>query len=143
MKPPAHLSKEAKVVWERLASDPAYTGLFGATDMLALEIVCTNYVDWTKAKTAVEEYQSKLMQTKKEPSKAENRKLFGLIMTLKQTEASLRNWLNSCGMTPPMRTRTDPPTTKIDEEPIDVTDLSAEEQKILRRAVSKRKRKAA
>lgn len=147
MKTPAHLSKDAKVVWERLSTDPAYASLFGPTDLLAMEVVCENYVQWTKAKQDLRTFQEQMIAegkvTAAEYSKGDNRKLFGLNMTLKHAEATLRNWLIACGMTPPTRSKTEPPSEdSITEEPIAVEELDDTEIAALRKVV-KRKRKAA
>jgi phage terminase small subunit len=136
----------AKEVWERLANDPAYAAIFGPTDQLSLEIVCENYATWMKSKKAVEEYQEvvkKSGERSKAMIKEQNKIIFGLDRSMRSAERALRDWLESCGMTPPTRSRTEPPDEDtLTEEPIDVADMGAEEMAALRK-VMKRKRKAA
>lgn len=140
-KAPSHLSPVAKETWTRLLLDGALLELFALTDMFAFEILCENYAAWISAKeskTIAEREAAKHVAKNLRQGKEQRAKLFQLNVAVRTAEAGLRNWLEACGMTPPMRSKVEPTESDDHEEMIDLSKATPAERKALRKVARDR-----
>lgn len=131
----------AKETWTRLLSDGALFELFSKTDMFAFEILCENYAAWISAKeskAAAEQYAAKHPTHGLNAGKARRQELFQLNVAVRTAETGLRNWLEACGMTPPMRSKVEPHAEDDHEEMIDLSKATPAERKALRKVARDR-----
>jgi P27 family predicted phage terminase small subunit len=116
-KPPADISDDARVVWNRFASFLHKNGVLTELDVLALRQLCEAYADYQRAKAVLEAFGSHYYESVSREGSVMYR-AHPAVADMKDADRRFKAWLAEFGATPSARSRVTAVDTP-DDDPAD------------------------
>ncbi len=135
--PPDYLSPHAREIWLDLVRAMGPAGLLSEVDGTALGMLCENLADYWGARQDIRSLQ--LAPDADDAARAAYLRLKSqLIAAIGKLDSRIRDWLGEMLLTPASRSRAQPVRAMIEEQPLDLSVLDADERAALREMLAKR-----
>ncbi len=137
LSPPDHLSPEARDHWLDLVRVLGPAGLLAEVDGTALAMLCENLADyWTLRQDirSIRVDDGASDDVRKDMIRLRTQ----CISAVGKLDSRIREWLNEMLLTPASRSRAKPERGLLEEQPLDLSVLDADERAALREMLAKR-----